>query len=263
MIQRSPGYDDPDHVRQQEPGEADVPRGPWMDKFLPQCVLSCHFKVTSTTQKQASNFSDPPFKPTADACELTLDPNTAHRRLKLSEDNKRGECLDGEEEQHYSFHPERFNCCKQVLCRNSLTGRCYWEIETKGNFDIAVTYRGISRRGSGYDCKFGGNDKSWSLQLYHWYYLCHNNTETKTRRLSKDSKKVAVYLDWPAGSLSFYTVHSDTLEHVYTVYSRFTEPLYPGFGFESGRQRFSYHGSALSLCQKDEETESVTVSTEF
>ncbi|XP_073349791.1 NACHT, LRR and PYD domains-containing protein 3-like [Pagrus major] len=161
------------------------------------------------------------------ACELTLDPNTAHRQLKLSEDNKRVEYV--REEQCYGFHPERFNYFNQVLCRNSLTGRCYWEIQTKGNFDIAVTYRGISRRGYGYDCKFGGNDKSWSQEFYISKSLYHNNTETKKCRLSKDSNTVAVYLDWPAGSLSFYKVHSDTLEHVHTVYSRFTEPLYPGF----------------------------------
>ncbi|XP_073349789.1 NACHT, LRR and PYD domains-containing protein 3-like [Pagrus major] len=166
------------------------------------------------------------------ACELTLDPNTAHRQIKLSEDNKQLKLV--REEQCYHFHPERFDCFKQVLCRNSLTGRCYWEIDTKGKCNMAVTYRGISRRGDRGDCKFGGNDKSWSLELYHSSYLYHNKTTTYLRRPSKKSKKVAVYLDWPAGSLSFYTVHPDKLEHVDTFYSRFTEPLYLGFGFSGG-----------------------------
>lgn len=154
-----------------------------------------------------------------------------------------------EEEQFYPFHPERFNCFKQLLCRNALTGRCYWEIEIKGLVDIAVTSRGISRRGRGFDCTFGVNGKSWSLL----FYVMHNNIETEIRRPHKDSKKVAVYLDWPAGSLSFYSVYSDSLAHVYTVYSRFTEPLYPAFAFEFssvGPSR-SWIGSSLSLCQKD------------
>ena len=158
-----------------------------------------------------------------------------------------------EEEQFYPFHPERFNCFKQLLCRNALTGRCYWEIEIKGLVDIAVTSRGISRRGRGFDCKLGGNDKSWSLRFYQGPTLCHNNTETEIRHPHKVSKKVAVYLDWPAGSLSFYSVYSDSLAHVYTVYSRFTEPLYPAFAFEFssvGPSR-SWIGSSLSLCQKD------------
>ncbi|XP_073350166.1 NACHT, LRR and PYD domains-containing protein 3-like [Pagrus major] len=189
------------------------------------------------------------------ACELTLDPNTAHRQLKLSEDNKRVEYV--REEQCYGFHPERFDCFKQVLCRNSLTGRCYWEIETKGNFDIAVTYRGISRRGSGDDCQFGGNDKSWNLQFYNQPTLWHNNTATEIRTRFQASNKVAVYLDWPAGSLSFYRVHSNVLEHVYTFYSRFTEPLYPGFGLAYKSLASFISCSSLSLCQKHEGTASV------
>ena len=164
------------------------------------------------------------------------------------------------EEQFYPFHPERFDCFKQLMCRNALTGRCYWEIETKGLVDIAVTYRGISRRGRGYDCKLGGNDKSWSLRFYQGPTLCHNNREMGIHHAHKDSKKVAVYLDWPAGSLSFYRVYSDTLAHVYTVYSRFTELLYPGFGFElrSGGVTMPCVGYSLSLCQKDEGTESIS-----
>ncbi|XP_030262363.1 NACHT, LRR and PYD domains-containing protein 12-like [Sparus aurata] len=183
-------------------------------------------------------------------CELTLDPNTAHRRLKLSEDHKRVEYVEEKEEQSYPFHPERFNCFKQLMCRNALAGRCYWEIEIKGLVDITVTYRGISRRGHGYDCKFGRNDKSWSLQVYNWPALCHNNTETQICcPHSENSTKVAVYLDWPAGSLSFYKVDSDTLAHIYPVYSRFTEPLYPGFGFERSSGGASL---SLSLCQEDD-----------
>uniref|UniRef100_UPI003AADE54A ribonuclease inhibitor-like n=1 Tax=Centroberyx gerrardi TaxID=166262 RepID=UPI003AADE54A len=60
------------------------------------------------------------------ACELTLDPNTANRNLFLSEDNRKVTFVG--EEQPYPDHPERFDFCCQLLCRNGLTGRCYWEI---------------------------------------------------------------------------------------------------------------------------------------
>ncbi|XP_058625369.1 protein NLRC3-like [Onychostoma macrolepis] len=61
------------------------------------------------------------------ACDLTLDPNTAHTRLSLSAGNKKTKCE--RENQPYPDHPERFENCEQVLCRQSLTGRCYWEVE--------------------------------------------------------------------------------------------------------------------------------------
>ncbi|XP_078145932.1 NLR family CARD domain-containing protein 3-like isoform X2 [Centroberyx gerrardi] len=173
------------------------------------------------------------------ACEVTLDPNTANRNLFLSEDNR--EVTAVREEQPYPDHPERFNCWPQLLCRNGLTGRCYWEVERKGLVYIGVTYRGIIRRGLGDDSRLGWNDKSWSLECYDDLYSAwHNNTSVSTGISSSDSDRVAVYLDWSAGSLSFYRVSSDTLIHIHTFHSTFTEPLYPGFWFRSS-------GSSVSL----------------
>uniref|UniRef100_UPI003AB05622 protein NLRC3-like n=1 Tax=Centroberyx gerrardi TaxID=166262 RepID=UPI003AB05622 len=175
------------------------------------------------------------------ACELTLDPNTAHRNLFLSEDNRKVTRV--REKQPYPDHPERFDYWPQLLCRNGLTGRCYWEVEREGRVHIGVTYRGISRRGGGGDCWLGGNEKSWRLSCYgDTYSACHNNRVTVIPSLSSsDSNRVAVYLDWPAGSLSFYRVSSDTLIHIHTFHSTFTEPLYPAFGF------WFRSGSSVSL----------------
>ncbi|XP_071394323.1 NACHT, LRR and PYD domains-containing protein 3-like [Centroberyx affinis] len=175
------------------------------------------------------------------ACELTLDPNTAHRNLFLSEDNRT--VTKVREEQPYPDHPERFDSWKQLLCRNGLTGRCYWEAERERGVRVGMTYRGISRRGEGDDCRLGGNEKSWSLICYDdGYSAWHNNRETAIPSPSSSgSHRVAVYLDWPAGSLSFYRVSSDTLIHIHSFHSTFTEPLYPGFGFWSGS------GSSVSL----------------
>ncbi|KAJ7997989.1 hypothetical protein DPEC_G00217890 [Dallia pectoralis] len=79
-------------------------------------------------------------------CDLTLDLNTAHRNLYLSEENRKVTWRS--EEQPYPDHPERFDYCKQVLCREGLSGRCYWEVEWSGGWaDIGVTYKGINRRG--------------------------------------------------------------------------------------------------------------------
>ena len=89
-----------------------------------------------------------------DACELTLDPNTAYRYLSLSEDNRKVTLLG--QQQSYPDHPEKFDYWDQVLCRESLTGRCYWEVERIGCVVIGVTYRGITRRGWGADSGLEG-----------------------------------------------------------------------------------------------------------
>ncbi|XP_067084495.1 NACHT, LRR and PYD domains-containing protein 12-like isoform X8 [Osmerus mordax] len=175
------------------------------------------------------------------ACELTLDPNTAHRELSLSEENRK--VTRRREEQLYPDHPERFEIYAQVLCREGLSGRCYWEAERSGGWVyIAVTYKGISRREEGADCMLGCNNKSWSLECDgNSYYARHNKKDTDIPAPPSSSHRVGVYLDWPAGTLSFYTVSSDTLTHLHTFHSTFTEPLYPGF--------WVYPDSPVSLCQ--------------
>ncbi|XP_071375856.1 protein NLRC3-like [Centroberyx affinis] len=181
------------------------------------------------------------------ACELTLDPNTAHINLSLSEDNRKVTVV--REEQLHPDHPERFDYWPQVLCRNGLTGRCYWEVEKKGRVDIGVAYRGIRRRGEGAGSRLGWNDKSWSLFCFgESYFAQHKNSKTVIRiPSSSDSDRVAVYLDWPAGTLSFYRVSSNTLIHLHTFHSTFTEPLYPVFRVAL-RVKF-WFDSSVSLCQ--------------
>ncbi|XP_045568741.1 neoverrucotoxin subunit alpha-like [Salmo salar] len=161
-------------------------------------------------------------------CDLTLDLNTVNRRLSLSEENRKVTCRG--EEQPYPDHPERFKDWRQVLCGEGLTGRCYWEVEWSGGADIGVTYKGINRRGRGDDCCLGYNDKSWSLfSSDNNYSAWYNNNSSTIDVPSSSSHRVGVYLDWSAGTLSFYRASSDTLTHLITFTSTFTEPLYPGF----------------------------------
>uniref|UniRef100_A0A8C4RI91 Tripartite motif-containing protein 16-like n=1 Tax=Erpetoichthys calabaricus TaxID=27687 RepID=A0A8C4RI91_ERPCA len=160
-------------------------------------------------------------------CPLTLDINTANRELRLSEGNKKVTC-DGIKAK-YPDHPDRFDCWPQVLCREALTGtRCYWEVECSGDFmEIGVAYKGLSRKGGGEECGLGINDKSWCLQCSDSQYSVHHNNQ-ETEISAPYSPRIGVYLDWPAGSLSFYSIsHTMTLLHRFNT--SFTEPLYPGF----------------------------------
>ncbi|XP_044201146.1 NLR family CARD domain-containing protein 3-like [Thunnus albacares] len=178
-------------------------------------------------------------------CQLTLDPNTVNGNLKLSDNNRKVTYVL--QDQSYPDHPDRFDCRPQLLCRNDLTGHCYWEVEWRGEVDISVTCRGISRRGNSDDCVFGKNDQSWNLNCSNSHYsVWHNNRRTvipPSSSSSSVSNRVAVYVDCPAGTLSFYRVSTDTLIHLHTFNTTFTQPLYPGFAVR--RDRF---GSSVSLC---------------
>ncbi|XP_065816894.1 protein NLRC3 isoform X2 [Labrus bergylta] len=164
------------------------------------------------------------------ASELTLDTNTVHRKLKLSDNNRK--VTHVEAESSYPDHPERFDHWYQLLCIAAVTGRCYWEVEWSGDVDVSVTYGALQRKGDISESKFGGNKESWSLICSdeHGYLACHDNTRTVLSSSSSSvSHRVAVYVDHPAGTLSFYRVSSNTLTHIHTFNTTFTEPLFPGF----------------------------------
>uniref|UniRef100_A0A3B4FH66 B30.2/SPRY domain-containing protein n=1 Tax=Pundamilia nyererei TaxID=303518 RepID=A0A3B4FH66_9CICH len=181
------------------------------------------------------------FSP-SDTCQLTIDTNTVHTNLQLSDNNRK--VTHVKEVQSYPDHPDRFDVYPQLLCRNGLTGRCYWEVEWRGDVYISVSYRTIRRKG-GSDCGFGWNDQSWSLDFYSGAprSVLHNNRTTliSSSSFSSVSNRAAVYVDCPAGTLSFYRVSSDTLIHLHTFHTTFTQTLYPGF-------MFIYPGSSVSLC---------------
>ncbi|XP_041657220.1 protein NLRC3-like [Cheilinus undulatus] len=166
------------------------------------------------------------------ACELEVDTNTVNRKLKLSYNNRK--VTHVEEDQSYPDHPDRFDW-DQLLCQTGLTGRCYWEVEWRGRVHVSVSYRGIRRSGNKNECWFGWNDQSWSLICSdRGYSVFHKNRQTKISSSSSSSGRVGVYLDHPAGSLSFYRVSSDRLIHLHTFNTTFTELLYPGFWLCSG-----------------------------
>uniref|UniRef100_A0A8C5HAC5 B30.2/SPRY domain-containing protein n=1 Tax=Gouania willdenowi TaxID=441366 RepID=A0A8C5HAC5_GOUWI len=167
-------------------------------------------------------------------CHIHLDTNSINRNLRLS-DNNRMVTRVKEEEELYPDHQDRFDHCCQVLCSTGLTGRCYWEVERNGDVNIAVSYRGIRRKGDSDDCWFGSNNQSWNLEcLSGFFYFRHNNIDTRTSCPCGSSGRVGVYVDCPDGRLSFYKVSSDSLTLIHTVCTSFTDTLYPGFGIGFG-----------------------------
>uniref|UniRef100_A0A668AKX5 B30.2/SPRY domain-containing protein n=1 Tax=Myripristis murdjan TaxID=586833 RepID=A0A668AKX5_9TELE len=176
------------------------------------------------TEEWSNILSQPEPKTRAEflkySCQITVDPNTAHTRLLLSEGNRKVTLM---EDQSYPCHPDRFNGWPQVLSRESLTGRHYWEVKWGDAYvSIAVAYKDTSRNGD--KSLFGSDDKSWALDC-HCSQFRHNSIKTPT---SVDvSYRVGVYLDHRAGILSFYNI-SKPMTLIHRVETTFTQPLHVG-----------------------------------
>ncbi|XP_048018264.1 tripartite motif-containing protein 16-like [Megalobrama amblycephala] len=160
--------------------------------------------------------------------QFTLDSESVHKSLCLSEGNR--VATRTATVQLYPDHPDRFDAWPQVLCRESVCGRCYWEVEWSGTCGVgmSVSYKTISKKGGGNECKFGCNDQSWRLFLCpSLYIISHNNIKSGVPVISRCSR-IGVYVDHSAGILSFYSV-SDTMTLIHRFQTTFTQPLYPGF----------------------------------
>uniref|UniRef100_A0A8C2EUT5 Tripartite motif-containing protein 16 n=1 Tax=Cyprinus carpio TaxID=7962 RepID=A0A8C2EUT5_CYPCA len=168
--------------------------------------------------------------------QLTLDLNTVNEYLCLSETLT--QITYTYTEQPYPDHPDRFDVF-QVLCRESVCGRCYWELEWSGSVLISVSYKSLSTKGWGNESVFGYNDQSWSLSCSpSRCSFIHNNIVTKLP-VESISRRIGVFVDHSAGTLSFYSV-SDTMSLIHTVQTTFTQTLYPGFLVD--------YGSSVKLC---------------
>ncbi|XP_023687157.1 stonustoxin subunit beta-like [Paramormyrops kingsleyae] len=173
-------------------------------------------------------------------CELTLDPKTPHTVLSLSDGNRRV-TFEGER-QYRPGGPGKFTAWPQVLCSQGLSGQCYWEVEWTGNrAEIGVAYKKIGRNDDTAVCRLGANDKSWIL-------CCTNNSSSAYHNkqesviASPPSSRVGVYLDWVAGTLSFYSISCGKMTLLHTFHSHFTQPLHPAFGLYT-------LGCSVHICQ--------------
>lgn len=169
------------------------------------------------------------FASFSDSYRLILDPNTASVNLLLSEEKSKVSWIRNA--QKYPHHPERFTSYDQVLCTEGLFGVCYWEVEWHGpRVEVAVCYKGADLEESG----FGDTDHSWCISLSNsgcsfWH------DQNKTKIDTPCSSTVAVYLNYKAGSLSFYSVSgSGLMTLLQRVQTTFSQPLYPGFMVSRG-----------------------------
>ncbi|XP_078026310.1 uncharacterized protein LOC117257880 isoform X2 [Epinephelus lanceolatus] len=176
---------------------------------------------------------------------LKLDENTAGKRLSVFEGNRKVKTVKVEEKVSQPENTERFKR-SQVICEEGLKGLCYWEVEWEGTVGIAVTYEAVGR-GCDSSGGLGCNEVSWSLLCSKSGYIPLHGKESKTIDTKKKPKvplchKIAVFLDWERGTLTYYGVTSGKLSHIHTFHAEFKEPIFPGFWFKKG---------SATLCETD------------
>lgn len=142
--------------------------------------------------------------PRSDACDLTLDPNTANNYITLSEGNKKATCGAW---QTYPDHPDRFSKYPQALCKERLNKCHYWEVElSSGSIEssyVAASYKRIDRKASGPQSVLGSNTISWTFGQYlsskeRSLRAWHDGMVWESPFPSNGCNVVGVYLDWPA-----------------------------------------------------------------
>ncbi|XP_029910236.1 E3 ubiquitin/ISG15 ligase TRIM25-like isoform X2 [Myripristis murdjan] len=173
---------------------------------------------------------------------LEVDPNTVAACLHLSDNNR--VISWGNSDQAHPTHPDRFTFYHQALCKDGLADDHYWEVEwDSGVVEVAVSYRDISRKGSGNDCAFGHNNMSWSLVCSPSGLTFWHNNNYKANIPPPHSRKVGVYLNYRTGNLYFYGISdSHYLTCLHQIQTTFTQPLYPGFCVDVG--------ATLKLCKQ-------------
>ncbi|XP_042256166.1 E3 ubiquitin-protein ligase TRIM39-like [Thunnus maccoyii] len=160
------------------------------------------------------------------AVDVTLDPDTAHPNLILSDDEK--QVNHGDVKKNLPDNPERFTRYVNVLGKQSFSsGRFYFEVQVKGktDWDLGVARESINRKGQITLTPLDG----------YWTIVMRNGNEYKacagpSVRLSLKSQpqKVGVFVDYEEGLVSFYDVDAAALIYSFTGCS-FTEKLYPYF----------------------------------
>ncbi|XP_056606811.1 uncharacterized protein trim25l isoform X1 [Triplophysa dalaica] len=188
------------------------------------------------------------------ACDLTLDPTTAHRRLVLSE----GDTVATLHQTSLGYPdlPKRFDSWTQVLCLQPLSfERCYWEVEWRGRgSSLGVASSSMARKGADAGAGLGYNNHSWSLELSDMCCAAmHANHKIEVPVIY--SPRVGVFLDRTAGTLGFYSV-DDSLVPIHTFHATFPPQLFAAFGVGCGvgvgldfaMGQFSSTSDSIKIC---------------
>ncbi|XP_042202697.1 zinc-binding protein A33-like, partial [Callorhinchus milii] len=180
--------------------------------------------------------------------DVTLDPQTAHPKLTVTEDLKRVSLLDTPQKR--DDNESRFDVSICILGSNGFTsGRHYWEVQVANQTEWAVGVARVSvnrKRRTAVVPEEG----YWAVTLtYRGEYEALTNGRT-TLPVTQRFEKLGVYLDCEIGRVSFY--NADNASHLHTFYSVFTEIVYPYF--RPGLSDDGESSGMLEICREKQDT---------
>uniref|UniRef100_UPI00358EC692 E3 ubiquitin-protein ligase TRIM7-like isoform X2 n=1 Tax=Myxine glutinosa TaxID=7769 RepID=UPI00358EC692 len=157
----------------------------------------------------------------------SLDPNSAHPRIKISQDLR--SATRTKTKHPYREHPDRFDYHPQVVSSESFSsGRHYWEVDVRSSrsWRIGICLNSMGRKGRYGECEFGGNPKSWCLlKEDNKYSALHNNQGTFLSVLGSPGR-FGFFLDCEEGKLRCFG--DSRVLHVFR--GNFMDPIKPSIG---------------------------------
>ena len=141
----------------------------------------------------------------ADGRTLSLDPNSAGREIKISQDLRTATRTGTE--QRYPEHPDRFDYFPQVVsCESFSSGRHYWEVDVRSSSlcEIGICLNSMRRKGGGNECLLGENPQSWCLYKHDDEYSAYHNDQDTPLSVSGDPERFGFFLDCEAGELTCF-----------------------------------------------------------
>ncbi|XP_067111454.1 E3 ubiquitin-protein ligase TRIM39-like [Osmerus mordax] len=182
-------------------------------------------QLQETLNKEMEKLSDTELKRIQQyAVDVTLDPDTAHPKIILSEDGK--QVRHGDIRQDLPDNPERFDCCVNVLGKQGFSsGRFYYEVQVEGKteWDLGVVKKSINRKGV---ITVTPNNGYWIVRLRSGDEYKAPAGPPVLLSLRQKPQKVGVFVDYEEGLVSFYDVEARSHIYSYTGCT-FTEKLYP------------------------------------
>ncbi|CAN0124797.1 unnamed protein product [Lampetra fluviatilis] len=188
-------------------------------------------KILEQQRSRERHFLD--MLKTSHVCSPTLNPNSAHRQLKMSADLST--VTWNQEDEPYSDHAERFELWPIVLCfENFSSGDHYWEVDVRAseNCSIGVARGSIPRKCQKKSGRLGWNEQSWAFIKWDSNYSARHGDRCIPFPEIQHLQRVGVRLDFNAGKLSFY--NASTMELLHSFDDIPSEPLFPAMQVKSG-----------------------------
>ncbi|XP_059182388.1 zinc-binding protein A33-like [Centropristis striata] len=196
--------------------------------LLRTALVTAVSQVTETFRNEMEKLQEGELKSVQQsATDVTLDPDTAHPKLVLSDDGKQVHYSDVWNE--VPDNPKRFDSVLFVLGKQSFCcGRFYYDVEVKGKtfWVLGVIQESVNRKG---EIQLNPENGLWALFHRHGDQYFALTNPSVLLPVNEQCEKVRVFVDYDRGVVSFYNVHSATLLYSFTGCS-FTEKLYPVFG---------------------------------